>query len=197
MIVLVDYGARNLQSVANALAFLGAEFEITDDATRVAAAGKIVFPGVGTASSCMRALRICDLDSVLREAQTPVLGICLGMQALTQFSTEGTEDVECLGVMPGYTARFRGEVKLPQIGWNSVALLRDDPLFFGLGSGEHFYFLHAYRVHTNPENVLAETEYGDAYPSAVRRANFWGVQFHPEKSGQAGLRLLKNFVELC
>jgi glutamine amidotransferase len=197
MIALVDYGAGNLQSVANALTHVGATFWVTDDAAQVASADKVVFPGVGAAASCMRALRSRGLEEAIRQHRAPVLGICLGMQVLTRSSTEGVDEVPCLAVLPGETSRLSGNVKLPQIGWNSVTLRSEDPLFEGLNSGEHFYFLHSYRVSTEKRYVLAETEYGDAFPSAVRRENFWGVQFHPEKSGPAGLRLLRNFIELC
>jgi glutamine amidotransferase len=197
MIALVDYGAGNLQSVANALTHVGATFQVTDDAAQVASADKVVFPGVGAAASCMRALRSRGLEEAIRQHRAPVLGICLGMQVLTRFSTEGVDEVPCLAVLPGETSRLTGELKLPQIGWNSVTLRSEDPLFEGLNSGEHFYFLHSYRVRTEKRYVLAETDYGGAFPSAVRRENFWGVQFHPEKSGPAGLRLLRNFIELC
>ncbi len=197
MIALVDYGAGNLRSVANALTRVDAEFEVTDDPADLDGADRIVFPGVGAASSCMEALADRGLDAALKACEQPVLGICLGMQVLTESSTEGGEEIDCLGLLPGRTARFEGGVKLPQIGWNTVAIVRDDPLFEGIPSGEHFYFAHSYRVHTDPEFVLAETDYGGPYPSVVRRANVRGVQFHPEKSGPYGLRLLRNFIERC
>lgn len=196
-VALIDYGAGNLRSVANALAHLGVGFEIATNPEVVTAADKVVFPGVGAAASCMRELRSLGLVEALRSLGRPVLGLCLGMQVLTESSAEGGEGVECLGIIPGRSERFGTAVKVPQMGWNTVRPLRDDPLFAGIPAGEHFYFLHAYRVRTSPEHVLAETEYDGTYPSAVRRANFWGVQFHPEKSGPAGLRLLRNFIERC
>lgn len=196
-LALIDYGAGNLRSVANALAHLGIDFEVTADPAVVAAADRIIFPGVGAAASCMRELAARGLVEPLRAARRPVLGLCLGMQALTESSAEGGARVECLGVIPGRAERFGDGVKVPQMGWNTVRVLREDPLFAGIPPDEHFYFLHAYRVHAAPEHVLAETDYGGAYPSAVRRDHFRGVQFHPEKSGPYGLRLLRNFVERC
>lgn len=196
-IALVDYGAGNMRSVANALAHVGASFEITEDPATVAKADKVVFPGVGAAASCMEALRACGLDEALRSCEQPVLGICLGMQALTDWSTEGDANVVCLGIVPGRTHHFRSVRKLPQIGWNRLEIVRDDPLLAGVPDGEHFYFLHAYRVDVEARCVLGRTDYGGPYPSAIRNGNFWGVQFHPEKSGPYGLHILRNFVERC
>ncbi len=197
MIALLDYGAGNLRSVANALNHINASYQVTDDPQAVIQAEKLILPGVGAAASCMRELRARGLDEAVRTWSGPALGICLGMQALGQTSAEGGEEVACLGVLPARTARFAGDVKLPQIGWNTVTFVREDPLLAGIGSGEYFYFLHSYRLHVDPLLVLGVTEYGEEYPSIVRSGNFWGVQFHPEKSGPAGLRLLLNFVERC
>ena len=197
MIALIDYGAGNLRSVGNALRYLGVEFEIADGPAAVRRADKVILPGVGAAAACMKELRARRIDDALRACAQPVLGICLGQQVLTESSPEGVTRVDCLGVLPGRTARFEAAAKLPQIGWNTVRLIRRDPLFDGIPPDEYFYFLHSYRVHTAPEYVLAETDYGGRYPSAVRRENFWGVQFHPEKSGRWGLRLLCNFAERC
>ena len=197
MIALIDYGASNLRSVANALRHLHVEFEIAESPEALRRADKLIFPGVGAAASCMKELRARRLDDALRTCAQPVLGICLGQQVFTESSPEGVTRVDCLGVLPGRTARFEGAVKLPQIGWNTVSCLRRDPLFDGIPSDEYFYFLHSYRVHIAPAYILAETDYGGPYPSAVRRENFWGVQFHPEKSGRWGLQLLCNFAERC
>lgn len=197
MIAVVDYGAGNLRSVANALDHLGVDYRVTEDADEVARSPKVIFPGVGAAGSCMAELATRALGEAIRSHSGPVLGICLGMQVLTEWSEEGLSRVECLGVLPGHTARFRGALKLPQIGWNTVRFRHEDPLFTEIPSDEYFYFAHSYRVHTDPAFVLGETEYGGAYPSVVRRDNFRGVQFHPEKSGPHGLRLLRNFAELC
>lgn len=196
-IALIDYGAGNLRSVANALAHVGAEFEITADPEVVASAEKVVFPGVGAAASCMRDLRSRGLADAIRACRRPVLGICLGMQVLTESSAEASPPVACLGLLPGHAERFGAGVKVPQMGWNTVHTLREDPLFDGIPNDEPFYFLHAYRVRTSAEHILAETEYDGPYASAVRRGHVVGVQFHPEKSGPAGLRLLENFVARC
>lgn len=197
MIALIDYGAGNLRSVANALRHLGVDFRTVEEPGPVAAAERVIFPGVGAASACMEVLEERGLADALRNCQQPVLGICLGMQVFTESSEEGLATVDCLGVLPGHTARFRGAVKRPQIGWNTVRFVHDDPLFEEIPSDLHFYFAHSYRVHTEPEYVLAETDYGGAYPTVVRRDNYRGVQFHPEKSGTYGLRILRNFVERC
>ena len=197
MIALVDYGAGNMRSVANALDQIGASFQITESPETLATADKVVFPGVGAAASCMEELRARGLVRALRACEQPVLGICLGMQALTESSSEGGTPVDCLGLVPGRTSRFEGDLKLPQIGWNTVEIAREDPLFAGVPDSEHFYFLHAYRVDVDTSYVLGRTDYGGPYPSAIRNGNFWGVQFHPEKSGPYGLRILHNFVERC
>lgn len=197
MIALVDYGAGNLRSVANALEYVGAAYAVTADPEEVTRAEKVIFPGVGAAASCMEELSARGLDEALRQHGGPVLGICLGMQVLTEWSEEGLTHVDCLGIIPGRTERFRGAVKLPHIGWNTVRILHDDPLFAGIPSSEYFYFAHTYRVRTDPSLVIGETDYGDTYASVVRSGNVRGVQFHPEKSGHHGLRLLRNFVEQC
>jgi glutamine amidotransferase len=197
-VVVIDYGAGNLRSVTNALAHLGVPHDVTDDPEVVARAAKVIFPGVGAAAACMAALRARGLVDALRACGAPLLGICLGMQVLAELSEEGEPPVACLGLVPGRVERFPGGLKVPQIGWNTVRVLDEgDPLFHGIPQDEPFYFLHGYRLRTDPAYVLAETTYGEPYPSAVRRGTVRGVQFHPEKSGPAGLRLLRNFVERC
>ena len=137
------------------------------------------------------------MGMVLRETPVPLLGICLGMQLFSAHSDEGAEPVPCLGIIPGGTRRLGDgdsafTLPLPHIGWNETRLA-DDPLFEGLRPREHFYFLHSYRVETGPEHVIATADYGEAFPAAVRKGNRLAVQFHPEKSGPAGLRILANF----
>ena len=193
MIALVDYGAGNLRSVELALDRIGVRHRRASDGSELAGAEGIVLPGVGAAESAMRELHERGFVEPLRATETPLLGVCVGLQLLTDASDEGEDGpVECLGLVPGRTRRFRGDVRLPQIGWNRVAL-RDDPLFAGLEREDWFYFLHSYRVEVDPADVVGSATYGESYPAAVRRGRVAGVQFHPEKSGTAGLRVLANF----
>lgn len=196
MIAVVDYGAGNLRSVEFALDRLGVEHRRVADPGGLEAAAGIVLPGVGAAESAMGELGDRGLAPVLRETGRPLLGVCLGMQLLTGSSDEGEGEVECLSRIPGHTRRFRGDVRLPQIGWNRIRL-RDDPLFRGLGREEWFYFLHGHRAVCDDEFVVGRGEYGEPFPAALRRGRVAGVQFHPEKSGSAGLRVLANFCAAC
>ena len=193
MIVLVDYGAGNLRSVELALERIGVRHRRASHGTELGGADGVVLPGVGAAESAMGELRERGFVETLRASATPLLGVCVGLQLLTDASDEGEEGpVECLGLVPGWTRRFRGDVRLPQIGWNRV-VLRDDPLFEGLEREDWFYFLHSYRVDVDPSDVIGSAAYGESFPAAVRRGSVAGVQFHPEKSGTAGLRVLANF----
>lgn len=197
MIALIDYGAGNLRSVEFALEHLGVRWSRIRDPASLSGASAIILPGVGAAASAMRELDDRDLTDALRQVTVPLLGICLGMQLLTEESAEGDTPVECLGFVPGETRRFGSDgelfpLPLPHIGWNETEL-SDDPLFEGLPPLEHFYFLHSYRVMAPDERVIAQTEYGEMFPAAVRNGDAVAVQFHPEKSGPAGLRVLANF----
>jgi glutamine amidotransferase len=197
VIALVDYGAGNLRSVEFALEHLGVRWRRARDASAIAGASAIILPGVGAAASAMREIEARNLTGVLRESTAPLLGICLGMQLFSSHSDEGTEPVPCLGILPGGTCRIGHadpafSLPLPHIGWNETRL-GDDPVFEGLARREHFYFLHSYRVDTSPEHVIATADYGETFPAAVRSGNRVAVQFHPEKSGPAGLRVLANF----
>ncbi|MEE8487546.1 MAG: imidazole glycerol phosphate synthase subunit HisH [Gemmatimonadota bacterium] len=208
MIALVDYGAGNLRSVEFALEHLGVPWRRADKPEDLADATAIILPGVGAAASAMRQLEEHGLDNALRESEVPLLGICLGMQLLTDRSEEGENEVECLGLVRADTRRFgaprrdigQGTVApfpypLPHIGWNETRL-SGDPIFEGLDATEHFYFLHAYRVCTADENVIAEADYGETFPAAIRCGHRVAVQFHPEKSGPSGLRILANFCHV-
>lgn len=203
MIAVVDYGAGNLRSVELALERLGVAHRRAPGPAALAGADGVILPGVGAAASAMRALEARGLAAALRGWDGPLLGVCLGMQLLTGRSEEsdpeaGPGPVPCLGLVPGETRRIaaRGPdgtvLRLPHIGWNATAL-RPDPLFEGLGPEEHFYFLHSFRVACDDRTAIATTEHGERFPAAVRAGLRAGVQFHPEKSGAAGLRVLANF----
>ena len=192
-IAIVRYSGGNTVSVINALSRLGAESVVTDSPEELEAADKVIFPGVGEASSAMASLRERGLDAVIPQLRQPVLGICLGMQLLCGHSEEN--DTECLGIMPNDVLRFEPSgLKVPHVGWNNIALT-GSPLFRGVDDGEYMYFVHSYYVGLGPSTV-AKTEYGRVFSSAVTERNFYGVQFHPERSGVAGARLLENFLSL-
>ena len=198
MIAVVKYGAGNIRSVLSALSRLGYEGIVTDDPDTIRCADKVIFPGVGEASQAMKALREKGLDDVLRSLTQPFLGICLGMQIMCSYSEES--DTRCLGIFPGKIGRIpekstEGEkIKVPHIGWNSVRY-NDNELFDGIRQDEYFYFVHSYCAEID-EYTAGVTVYGTEFGSVLRRGNFIGCQFHPEKSGTAGERLLKNFLKM-
>lgn len=196
MIAIVDYGAGNLRSVEIALDRLGIPSRRAPDPEGLRAAAGIILPGVGAAASAMAELEARGLAGALAETTRPLLGVCLGMQLLTERSDEGGSAVRCLGMVPGRTDRFRARVRLPQVGWNATRL-GPDPLFDGLGRQAWFYFLHSHRLRCPDELVAATAVYGESFPAAIRRGRLAGVQFHPEKSGDAGLRVLANFWAGC
>ncbi len=192
MIAVIDYRAGNLYNVGNALHHLGCEWGQTKDPQVVARASKIILPGVGSAAAAMESLAEEGLLEVLRSTKAPFLGICLGLQLLFERSEE--ENTECLGVLPGSIHRFDNtRLKVPHIGWNQVRGT-GDPLLAGIPDGSSFYFVHSYCAPASGAATVARTEYGIEFASVVRRDNFRGVQFHPERSGELGLRLLRNFV---
>jgi glutamine amidotransferase len=197
MIGIIDYGAGNIRSVVNALDRLGVQHFVSADSQKLAGAEKLIFPGVGEAKSAMDSLVRANLTGWLKEVTVPFLGICLGMELLFERTTE--RNTSCLGIVSGTIERFddkQAALKVPHIGWNQVLYDIGCPLFAGIASGEHFYFVHSYYAPLVAETV-GSTEYGVRFTSAVRKRNYYGVQFHPEKSGKAGLQMLKNFVELC
>ena len=197
MIAVVDYGAGNLRSVELALEALGVPHRRAPEPAALEGAAGVVLPGVGAAETAMARLEGAGLADALRRVEVPLLGVCLGMQLLTETSDEGSGEVRCLGLVPGRTRRFSAAVRLPQIGWNRVAL-RDDPLFRGLGDEAWFYFLHGHRVACPEELVVGRAACGgERFPAALRRGDVAGVQFHPEKSGPEGLRVLAGFCASC
>ncbi|HVU95876.1 MAG TPA: imidazole glycerol phosphate synthase subunit HisH [Puia sp.] len=193
-LVIVKYNAGNIQSVLYALERIGRQAVVTDDAALITAADKVIFPGVGEASTAMGYLRERGLDELIRGLRQPVLGICLGMQLMCSYSEEN--DTSCLGIFEERVKHFSGEggLKVPQIGWNTIYDLRT-PLFEGVGENSYCYFVHGYYAALGA-HTIGKTEYGQAYSSALHRDNFYGVQFHPEKSAQAGERILRNFIEM-
>lgn len=194
MIAIVNYEAGNLASVSNALERLGRPYAITSDTAELDSADGVIFPGVGHAGAAMRSLRQNGLDKWLRRTAKPVLGICLGMQLLYESSEEGG-GVEGLGLIPGRLKRFRSDDrKIPHMGWNTFSESRPHPLLEGLDSDSYFYYVHSYYAPVN-EFTVAECDYITPFAAVAGRDNVSGVQFHPEKSGKDGERLLRNFLE--
>lgn len=198
MVIIVDYEAGNLRSVQRAFAEIGVSARITPNAREIANAERIVFPGVGAAGSAMRVLRERHLDAALRDAigaGVPTLGICLGLQISLDHSEEN--DTATLGLIPGRVVRFRVSdpgLKVPHMGWNEVRVVRSHPVLAGIEPGDMFYFVHAYYPRPeDPHDVLAVAEYDGEFACALGRGNYVGTQFHPEKSGRAGLDLLARF----
>ena len=195
MIGIIDYGMGNLRSVQKAIEYLGGRACISSDRSELDGCEKLILPGVGSFAAGMKNLNDTGLAPyiVRRMQDAPLLGICLGMQFLLQESEEDGVNAG-LGLIGGRVVRFT-EGKIPHIGWNSVEEMRS-PLFAGIPSGTEFYFVHSYYVDTTDEFTIGKTEYYRVYASAVGKGNVYGVQFHPEKSGAAGLQLLRNFMQL-
>ena len=192
-VAIVKYNAGNTASVANALQRLGVDPVITDDPESLASADKVIFPGVGEASTAMAYLRDRRLDEVIRSLSQPVLGVCLGMQLLCSSSEEN--NTECLGLLPYRVIRFAGsDLKVPHMGWNSISDLRGS-LFEGVDENSFVYFVHGYCIETG-EHSTAACEYGTKFSAAIAFGNFHAVQFHTEKSGPIGERILENFLKL-
>lgn len=192
-VAIVKYNAGNVRSMANALSRIGVDAVITDDPIELRRASHVIFPGVGEASSAMRYLRERGLDKVLGSLTRPLLGVCLGMQLACAISEEN--DTRCLGKIPESVRRFTSsELKVPHIGWNTITGL-SSPLFDGVADGSYVYFVHGYYVETS-ERTIATCSYGVDFAAAIREDNFYGVQFHPEKSGAVGQSILENFLRI-
>jgi glutamine amidotransferase len=199
MIVIINYGIGNLDSVVRAFRRADAAVAISSDVKAVEAAEGVVLPGVGSFEPAMATLRDSGLLPVLNrrvfEARTPVLGICLGFQMFTRHSEEG--DAEGLGWLDGRTRRLSCDLPIPHIGWNDTARRGDSILFAGVPEDASFYFAHSYCVECQDDAIRATTEYGESFASAVEAAPIFGTQFHPEKSLANGLKVVRNFVEYC
>ena len=193
-IAIIDYGASNLQSVANALTSLGRSFEIINDPKKLTDFDKVILPGVGAASSAMEKLKQNGFAEILPKLKVPTLGVCLGLQLFADFSEEG--NVKCLSIIPGRVKRFQTELKVPHMGWNKVELVKKSKLTVGIPNKSFFYFVHSYYIETEKEFVIGKTAYDVQFPAIIQKDNFYAVQFHPEKSGEWGLKLLSNFCDL-
>lgn len=195
MIALIDYGAGNVRSVGNALEELGVEYKVTKLEMDICRAEKVIFPGVGEASFAVRQLHLLNLFSLLRIVKKPMLGICLGMQMFCNKSLEG--DVACLGIIDADTEQFDAtKINVPHMGWNKVSFDSEQPIFSGLQNEEFFYFAHSFYVPLG-DYTIAEATHDVPFTAAMKNNNYYGLQFHPEKSGESGLQILKNFIELC
>ena len=192
-VVIVKYNSGNLRSVQYAFKRLGIEAEVSADPERIRMADRVVFPGQGEASSTMEFLRNSRLDQVLLGLKQPFLGICLGLQILCTSSEEG--NTKCLGLVDCRVRRFSQARKIPQIGWNSIDDL-SGPLFKGIRESEYFYFVHSYFAEESKATVARCNYEGEVFSAALSKENLYGVQFHPEKSGDAGEQVLRNFMEL-
>lgn len=198
MITIIDYNAGNIKSVTNALDSLNVKYEITADPNKILATEKIIFPGVGAAGSAMQNLKKTQLDKIIPQIKVPFLGICLGMQILLNSSEE--DQTECLGIFDGKVKKFQAQTpdqKIPHMGWNQVQIQSTNPLFKDIPNQSFFYFVHSYYCDLKePKEAIGQTEYIHPFDCAANKNNFYATQFHPEKSGEIGLKLLKNFVEL-
>ena len=195
---VIDYDAGNLKSVETALRYLEADFVISGEPAVLSKTSRVIFPGVGDANAAMQVLKTRGLDKMLQEtfqAGKPILGICLGTQIV--FSASEERNTQCLDLVPGKVVRFpvRKGYKIPHMGWNQVKIVREHPLFSGIADNSSFYFVHSYYpVPENRDYVIGETDYGFVFTSAIECRNLVAVQFHPEKSGETGLKMLKNFL---
>lgn len=195
-VAIVKYNAGNIYSVIHAMKRLGINPTLTDDAEILSKADRVLFPGQGEAATAMDYLHRHGLDRVIRELRQPVLGICIGQQLMCRHSEEG--DTECLGIFPIEVKRFRPQQhadKVPQMGWNSIHDLQS-PLFRGIEEGSYIYNIHSYHVPCSRDFTIATCDYILPYSAALHRDNFYATQFHPEKSGDVGERILRNFLEL-
>ena len=194
-LAIIKYNAGNIQSVIAALERLAIQGKVTDDAETIKVADKVIFPGVGEASSAMASLQQNRLDDVIKELKQPVLGICVGMQLLCEHSEEN--NTTCLGIVPVKVKKFqpgKDLIKIPQVGWNTIYNLRS-PLFAGVPDNSYIYNVHSYYAERS-EHTIATCNYGLEYTAAVQKDNFYGVQFHTEKSAETGDRIIQNFLEL-
>lgn len=199
-IVVINTGCANISSVRFALERLGVKVTVSDDVNVIASADKVFLPGVGAASAAMVSIQAKQLTDCVQQLTQPVLGVCLGMQLMVNQSQERNLNTHlptpCLNLIPGEVKRMQvDDLRLPHMGWNTVTAKRHDDLFKGIADGTYFYFVHSYAV-DDYEHTLASCEYGYRFSAAIQKDNYFGVQFHPERSGDAGATLLENFLAL-
>jgi len=193
-VVLVDAGGSNIGSVRYALQRLGIEAELTGDVAAIRAADRVILPGVGAAAVCMARLRELELVDTLRTLESPLLGVCVGVQLLFAHSEE--DDTPCLGLLPGRVRKLPVSpgIRVPHMGWNTLQRHRDSSLMEGIGEGDHAYFVHSYAAPVD-DDCLCSSEHGERFAAVVQRGRVAGAQFHPERSAGVGARLLRNFIE--
>jgi glutamine amidotransferase len=200
VITIIDYGAGNLRSVVNAISRLGYEAKVTDSPEEVVGARAVILPGVGAAADTMASLRKLGLDGPIKgyiAEGRPFLGVCIGLQVLFSGTEEGGWQ-ECLGIIPGAVRRFAPGLKVPHMGWNQVKQKLAHPIFAGIADEANFYFVHSYYVVPEDKSLVAgETEYGITFCSVIARDNLVATQFHPEKSGEVGLKIYQNFIRIA
>ena len=195
MIAIIDYKAGNTASIQNALERLGVESIITSNIEEIEKADGVIFPGQGRAGQAMDNLRKMGIDKIIPKITKPFLGICVGMQLLSEYSEE--DETKCLSVLPGKCVKFSPELKTPQIGWNQVKFAKISALTEGIEDNSCFYFANSYYFDVDKKYIIGTTNYGIDFPSIVEKDNYYAIQFHPEKSGSVGAKLLNNFCKLC
>ena len=202
--IIIDTGCANISSLKFALERLGYNIAVTADIAKIKAAKKVFLPGVGSAEFAMKGIHQRNLATTIKSLTQPVLGICLGMQLMTEHSIENGKDTECLSLIPGNITRINANaenpdeqsLRLPHMGWNTLVSISASPLFAGINQDDYFYFVHTYCAPLN-EATLAVCDYGQKFSASLQQNNFYGVQFHPERSGKSGAKLLSNFMRNC
>lgn len=191
-VVIVNYNAGNVQSVTYALQRLGVEPVLSDDSEVIGAADRVIFPGVGEASTAMNFLKAKGLDQVIKDLKQPVFGVCLGLQLMCKHSEEN--DTDCLGIFDLAVKKFEPKLKVPQMGWNTLTEM-NSPLFAGIAPESYVYFVHSYYAELS-DDTIAVTDYVNPFSAALQKDNFYALQAHPEKSGKVGAKILENFLSL-